>query len=295
MRGLLLFFWSCFRCLAQQEADTTYFYPLTNRRYEVGAGPRVMVDEAHRNFHTATGRYRPFVTLLQADGYRVSAGTTSFENQLPATVDILVIANATDGRPWILPTHSAFTASEIEAVKAWVFGGGRLLLIADHMPMAGAADSLARVFGFRFYNGFAKRRDGAATELFCCSCGNLLPNEVTNGSGMDERVDTVVIFTGQGFVIPPEAVPLLRLGKDYEVLLPDTAWRFHKETPVVPGDPLFVGAYRKFGKGRMAVFGEAAMFTAQRASGHRVGWNHPAARHNARLLLNVMHWLSGDN
>ena len=34
-------------------------------------GPRVMFDEAHHNFHTTEGRYKPFVDLLMNDGYRV--------------------------------------------------------------------------------------------------------------------------------------------------------------------------------------------------------------------------------
>ena len=34
-------------------------------------GPRVCVDEAHRNHHTAGGRYAPLARLLENDGYRV--------------------------------------------------------------------------------------------------------------------------------------------------------------------------------------------------------------------------------
>jgi hypothetical protein len=35
--------------------------------------PRVGIDEAHRNFHTREGRYKPFATLMTSDGYVVSA------------------------------------------------------------------------------------------------------------------------------------------------------------------------------------------------------------------------------
>jgi hypothetical protein len=49
----------------------------------------------------------------------------------------------------------------------------------------------------------------------------------------------------------------------------------------------------KVGKGRVAVFGEAAMFSAQ-LDGPRqpMGMNAPGAEQNHQLLLNVMHWLS---
>jgi len=45
----------------------------------------------------------------------------------------------------------------------------------------------------------------------------------------------------------------------------------------------------------VAVFGEAAMFTAQLAGPARMpmGMNHPLAKQNAQFALNVMHWLSG--
>ena len=57
------------------------------------------------------------------------------------------------------------------------------------------------------------------------------------------------------------------------------------------------GAVIHYGKGRVAVFGEAAMFSAQEyiTKDERVlmGMNRPDATHNPQFLLNVMHWLSG--
>ena len=50
----------------------------------------------------------------------------------------------------------------------------------------------------------------------------------------------------------------------------------------------------KVGKGRVAVFGEAGMFTAQLAGPKQrpMGMNAPEAKQNHQLLLNVMHWLT---
>ena len=70
---------------------------------------------------------------------------------------ILVIANALNERNvdnWSLPTLSAFSQEEIKIIEKWVYNGGRLFLIADHMPWPGAAADLATVFGFKFYNCF---------------------------------------------------------------------------------------------------------------------------------------------
>lgn len=51
----------------------------------------------------------------------------------------------------------------------------------------------------------------------------------------------------------------------------------------------------RVGTGRVAAFGEAAMFSAQLAGPARMpmGMNHPLAKQNAQFTLNVLHWLSG--
>jgi hypothetical protein len=61
---------------------------------------------------------------------------------------------------------------------------------------------------------------------------------------------------------------------------------------------LLQGAVLIHGKGRVAVFGEAGMFSAQELTSRdgeliRFGMNAPGAEQNARLVLNVMHWLTG--
>jgi len=49
----------------------------------------------------------------------------------------------------------------------------------------------------------------------------------------------------------------------------------------------------QYGKGRVVIFGEAAMFTAQLQGPDRrpMGMNQPTAKQNPQFLLNVIHWL----
>jgi hypothetical protein len=77
-------------------------------------------------------------------------------------------------------------------------------------------------------------------------------------------------------------------------LEPDKAWDFKPETPRKPIDGWCQGALFNAGKGRVAVFGEAAMFTAQLAGPQKrpMGMNVLVADQNHRLLLNVLHWLT---
>ena len=67
----------------------------------------------------------------------------------------------------------------------------------------------------------------------------------------------------------------------------------HSSYPLLEGG--FKGGVMQVQSGRAAVFGEAAMFTAQVAGPDRmpIGMNGSQAEQNYRLVLNVMHWLSG--
>ena len=56
---------------AQQVADTAFAPPVPRPAYKEGAGPLILLDEAHHNFHTVDGRYMAFAKLARRDGYRV--------------------------------------------------------------------------------------------------------------------------------------------------------------------------------------------------------------------------------
>jgi hypothetical protein len=75
--------------------------------------------------------------------------------------------------------------------------------------------------------------------------------------------------------------------------MPQTAWEFSKDTPAISGENLVQGAYMNYGKGRVVIFGEAAMFTAQRQGKNKMGMNQQSAAQNFQFMLNVMHWLDG--
>jgi len=100
-------------------------------------------------------------------------------------------------------------------------------------------------------------------------------------------------FTGQGFKTPDDAISILTFDKRYIIYLPDTAGVFSAETKRISAQGLSQGAYKKFGKGRVVVFGEAGMFTAQISDNEKFGMNYPSAGQNYQLLLNIIHWLDG--
>ncbi|MFV8752464.1 DUF4350 domain-containing protein [Nannocystaceae bacterium ST9] len=254
------------------------------------ASPTICVDEAHHEFHTLAGRYAPFVAVLRADGYRVEPQREPFDAASLANCDVLVIANALHERntdDWSLPTLSAFTRDEIASVHAWVEAGRGLWLIADHMPFPGAAQELAGAFGFELANGFALREGHEGPDLFTRANGGLATHPLAEG------VEQVASFTGEAFRAPADARPLLVLGPGYVSLEPQTAWEFDEHTPRREVEGWLQAATLELGEGRVAMFGEAAMFTSQVVEGGPpVGLDHPDAQGNTRLLRNLASWLS---
>lgn len=274
---------------AQQVPDTAFHFVIQKPAYPYGQGSTIAVDAAHNNFHTLDNRYGPFGKVLEGDGYRLVSNAGPVTASVLASCKIFVISNPLDSSnlgAWRLPTPSAFSPPEISAINNWVREGGRLLLIADHMPFAGAAQALAQSFGFEYINCFALDNRNRNLERFYRNNRSLADDQMTLG------VDTVVTFTGSAFKIPKNAVPILSLN-NYTLSLPEVAWQFEENTPTMPGEGYYQGAYLTYGTGKIVVMGEAAMFTAQLTGPTRspVGLNRPEARQNNQLLLNIIHWL----
>jgi len=262
--------------------------------------PRVGIDESHRNFHTREGRYKPFADLLTADGYAVSAAPR-FEAEPLNNLDILVIANAM-GDTSKGVASPAFSAAECDAVRDWVHGGGSLLLIADHVPWGDAAVGLAQRFGVNMGRGIVmdlEHADGNPTRLiFSLDNGLLGEHVILRGKDRSEQVQRVLAFTGQSLSVPATATALLKLGsKATESFDPEDQRKVEAGMPAGTKVPegYAQGIAMPFGQGRLVVFGEAALFSAQVATidgqSFKIGMNVPG-NDDRQLALNVMHWLA---
>jgi len=258
--------------------------------------PRVLFDEAHNNFHTTTGRYKPFADLIFNDGYHVAVNRKPFAKESLQTFKILVIANALGAEDMDDEgaDSPAFSAEECDAVRDWIRGGGAFLFIADHAPFGAAADILAKRLGVDMSKGFTEDPANADPEtkipsVIVYSRQNhlLADHPVTNGRNDSERVIRIIAFTGQSLKGPE--------GSDAFMKLADTAV---DNIPSTPKSSSAAGRAQgiafRFGKGRVIVLGEAGMLTAQvTGSDNRpFGMNIPDID-NKQLALNIMHWLSG--
>jgi len=279
--------------VAQQQADPEFDTSVARPAYK--NGPRVMFDEAHHNFHTSDGRYKPFVDLLMNDGYNVIRNRQSFVKTRLSGFKILVIANALgaeedddEGA-----ANSAFSDEEINAVADWVKSGGALLLIADHAPFGGAASALATRFGVDMSKGYTFDPEnsiaGSPTQLIFSRENRLLASHsIAEGRNENERVKLVRSFTGQSLKGPEGSIEILKLA---DSATDKPAYTAETSTPAA-GRAQAIAL--KFGKGRLVVHGEAAMLSAQISGADKrtMGMNVPG-NDNKQYALNLLHWLSG--
>ena len=71
----------------QQVGDTTFHPTIADPAFGAGQGPRVVIDEAHFNYHTVDGRYQSFARVLRADGFVVEASDQLFSERTLANTD----------------------------------------------------------------------------------------------------------------------------------------------------------------------------------------------------------------
>lgn len=283
---------------SEQVVDPGYLPVNAEATYTGKNRPVVLVDAAHHNFHTLSGRYKPFAAVLESDGYVLKTNRLKFTEESLKEADVLVIVNALSEKNlnnWDLPNYSAFTREEIEVVYQWVKTGGSLFLIADHLPWPKASEELAEIFGFHFHNSYVEVI-GQSEQYFELSDRSLAPHIILNGIKPNHKVDRVRGFMGQGFLIPPNAKPLMTFTKPAIALMPGKSFQFNESTPEISATGWHQAATLEMDQGRVVVFGEAGMFTAQIDSDAnevwKMGLNADGAKQNERFLLNVMLWLS---
>jgi hypothetical protein len=275
---------------AQQVADPNFDAKVATPAF-TRVRPKILFDEAHHNFHTTTGRYKPFAELARNDGFDVTPNLERFSRALLQTFEVLVIANALGGDGGEA-SRPAFTEAECDAVSEWVKAGGRLLLVADHAPFGDAAQILAKRFGVDMSRGYTfegPTPTGQSTTLsFTRENGRLGDHFIVNGRSQTERVNHVRTFTGQSLKGPEGSVAFLQLGDDAkDVSTPDD-----KNATSAAGRAQ--GLAFVFGRGRVVVMGEAAALSAQITGPERrpMGMNAPE-NDNRQLALNIMRWLAG--
>jgi hypothetical protein len=283
---------------AQHLTDTNYKTIVEHPAYPKNS-PRVMFDEAHYNFHTSTGRYKPFADLLMNDGYRVVVNRQPFTKKSLESFKLLVIANAlAEDIDEPDADKPAFSDDETAVVREWVKSGGSLLLVADPGAFGRSAAVLARQFGVEMESNVTEDPANGAEEfrpgLIVYSRDNhqLIDHPITAGRDAPEKIGRVVVFEGQSLKGGEDAVAFLKLADSAREVKRDAGGQATSATAVAGRGQ---GIALKFGGGRVVVLAEADMLSALLGTppeNEPIGMNYPGID-NKQLALNIMHWLSG--
>lgn len=294
-------------------APDTAFDPALDRPMFDAAGPRVAFDGGHHNLFTAAGRFAPLAELLSADGYRLASLDGPFSPAALQDVEVLVIggpratnAECRTALHWLGPrdcaaARPAFAESEIAMVRRWVRGGGALLLALDAFPSGSAARDLARAFGVEVTGGHAldwvhREGPGISWISFHADSGTIAEHAIT------QDVRRVLVLSSTSLSAPvtesgPAAAPptpLLTFAAPAVEQLPVRASADTLELRSLPIDRQAAALAMPFGRGRVAVLGDADMLTSQIFEGvdGPVGLDSPPGYDNRRFTRQLFRWLA---
>ena len=275
----------------RQRNDPDFKPSVASPRFTKENSPTVAIDEGHRNYHTRDGRFLPLAQVLEADGCTVVGHDGPFTKESLVPIDVLVIANALPATATGEQIKSAFSHLEVELLKEWVNGGGSLMVLADHWPYGEAVKQLGAAFGVEMSGGFVLGSGERRGHIVFDRAEKLLAKHpITEGAAADERITAVMSFTGQAMRVPESFTALMSFPEG-SVRYRDRPTASESEGTDVSG--WHQGAVAEIGKGRVAFFGEAGMFSAQVTGAvKKMGMNADGAEQNEQFLLNIIHWLA---
>jgi len=293
------------RLLAPDRGYDPSFAPRVDRPLFATPGPRVVVDEGHRNLLLTQAALRPFVELLRRDGFMVDATNGPISSASLEGARVLILGGARGSND--ANDDSAFDTAELEVIEQWIRRGGSLLVVTDHWPFGSAANELLARFGASGCAGLVEdpsRGDaerGPSHVIASRDNGGLVDHPITDGRSKDERVERVMTFTGQSLSTPPGGTALLTLS--------DTAISYPPRAPTVErsggdvrvhmeyGAPTSAAGRAQaiafeFGEGRVVVLADAGMIRAHRdGRGRPVGMN-ATDYDNMHFARGIMRWLA---
>jgi hypothetical protein len=134
------------------------------------------------------------------------------------------------------------------------------------------------------------KKEGNHPDYFSLQNERLQEHQMLAG-----EIQSVTTFTGSAFKYPEKAELILSFKKGDISLEPEIAWQFADTTKTIDLENYAQGAVMNYGKGKLAVFGEAAMFTARDITNEngtfKVGFNSRLAPNNQQFAVRLMRYL----
>jgi hypothetical protein len=204
--------------------------------------------------------FQPLISALQAAGFTYQA--------TPSTASIRIVAS---------PTSASVSDAQVEALRQFVWNGGKLILIGewggsfDYTPEA--LNRLARPYGLAF-NPDLVRSPGNAVHpewLSIPSFNPVFPQPTPVANGIE-------LFAGCSLFVPPPAVGFAFAGSD----------GYRIQTDFTTGPCL--AAVRVYGQGMVIGLGDSSAWTAGNITGKGLGNGNLGEADNQKFMLDLFSW-----
>ncbi|MGD9901885.1 MAG: hypothetical protein AB7U83_00340 [Vicinamibacterales bacterium] len=286
--------------------DATTVPAVEHPVFSEGAGPAVLVDNAHWNAATSVRGLAGFAELLRRDGYRVLPDGNATRAEMLADARIAVVANplglsgvlrALAGNLGLPPITAlddeALWLQEMETTIQWVENGGALLVAVDEGPPARAVRGLTSRLGVQVGDGVAidlGHSEPLAPDrlVFSRENGLIGTHPIVDGGADRQAVNRLVSVGGPSLSGPEGSVALLVLSPS-AVEVPRLGVSPAAGT-LVPGRARAVAFTR--GRGRVVVVADTALVTGLvDGDGRPYGLGADGTQAD-RFARGVMRWLA---
>lgn len=233
----------------------------------------ILFDLAHKEMlNIEENEFSGFLSVLQ----RVNITILNNENKdltgdLLNNVDILFIGN---------PINDFFSNVEIKSIVDYVRQGGHLLLISeygsDYLQKTNLNDLTGKHFGIFFEKDIVKEQPKINQN-----CTSILHVQDFPDNKITDHVREIIIGGTCSFFINKNAKPLIKSsGLTWTEIYNDATKQWTKESE----HEQIIGAYTKFGKGKVVALGDIDVFT----NDPNIGINQ---LDNKKFISNILNWL----
>lgn len=267
--------------------------------FQIGKGPKILLDGGHHNFFIQWDFIKPFSDLAKADGYQTVVDSLKFTPDYLERFDIVMIITAL---PFDFTTktevtdETTFSQDEINNLYDWVKKGGSLLVFSEHAPFDQAINPLLNRFGIESSVGttidslnYNKEFGRTGWIEFTKDNGLLnIGHPIVKGRTPSNQVNRLLTFGGSG-LNGKNYTNLLKLSESSENVVHSTG-----VGPIGKGNSQALAG--NVGKGKVVVLGDSNGFTAMvfdqnDGTKQKAGMNLENYDWK-QFVLNTLYWLS---
>jgi len=245
-------------------------------------GTRILFDESHNPYYGISGLnpahirddgYRLFDSYLEENDYEINILNVSsvIDENLLHNYDIFIIC----------ASQTSYSNDEIDAIYDWTINGGSLLLLAEYGGYSNGIKSLARKFGYSFFDDRLREIITSYGTYFAIpfNRNNMIDDVLFN------NVESLVLTSVTGFILRPD--------NSEEVLFTDvdgntqwaSNWNPACNVPII--SKTLVGE-NKYGK--MVICCDATLWDIH-DNELNIGTPSFDELDNAQFALNIINWL----